>query len=96
MSEREQALTEATLRAAIEKVHNAASLGVYDVRLGDAADAGWGWTGCANCFGPVFVCIRESGCDGVSHDIRCNNLRYVTQPTLPADDAARAADGREG
>lgn len=35
-----------------------------------------GWTRCTNCFGAVFVCLQETGCDGTSHDIRCNNQCY--------------------
>lgn len=42
-----------------------------------------GWTNCANCFGACFVCFQESGCDGISHDIRCNSARYTPPEDSP-------------
>lgn len=79
-------LTRGTLLAAIEKVRNAPMrvCGVTEPHVVHPRASGW--TGCANCFGPVFVCIGESGCDGVSHDIRCNNLRYRPLSNPPAGD----------
>ena len=72
----EPRLTKAMIDAAIESIRNAPlrCCGVTELHV--VSPKARGWTICAKCLGPCFVCVQESGCDGTSHDIRCNELRY--------------------